>query len=502
MQERAPRLARPPRDALPSLPGGGAIVHLVAEYWPFARTGGLAEAVRGLAEYQVAAGERVAVVMPLHRQVRARGTALAPVGAPFDVSVGSIHEHAQLYRHTGDEAAPDIYFIEHAGYFDRPEVYGEGHDYPDNPLRFAFYTRAALEALPRIAPQAAVLHAHDWHTTLAIVYLRHHYAGRSYYDRIGGVITVHNAAFQGHYGFDLLAQIGLPASFYDWRLMEWYGHVNVLKGGLALCDLATTVSPTHAAELCTPAGGFGLHQHYAALGDRFLGILNGIDDDFWNPATDPFITAHFGPGDPSPKVRCKRGVQRSYGLRQRTRAPLVAMTARLVEQKGLDLILADDHLLEADAQFVFLGRGEPRYERAMVAFAGRAPDRVIVPLTFSERAEHRLLAGADILLMPSQFEPCGLTQMRAQRYGALPVARRVGGLRDTIRDDVTGFLFEEYRADAFEAALSRAVTAYHHRARWDRLVRQAMRLDHSWGPSAERYQRVYRRALARRGGER
>jgi len=500
VQEHAPRVARPPRDALPSLPGGGSIVHLVAEYWPFARTGGLAEAVRGLAEHQVAAGQRVTVVMPLHRSVRARDTTLAPVGAPFDVSVGWIHERAQLYRHTGDEAAPDVYFIEHGGYFDRPEVYGEGQDYPDNPVRFAFFSRAMLEALPRIAPQAGVLHAHDWHATLAIVYLRHHYAGQSFYDRLGGVITVHNAAFQGYFGKDLLEQVGLPASFYDWRMMEWYGHVNVLKGGLALCDLATTVSPTHAAELRTPEGGFGLHQHYAAMGDRFLGILNGIDDDYWNPATDPFITAHFSPSDPLPKARCKRGVQRTYGLPQRARVPLVAMSARMVEQKGLDLILADDHLLEADAQFVFLGRGEPRYEQALVEFAGRAPDRVIVPLGFTERAEHRLLAGADILLMPSQFEPCGLTQMRAQRYGALPVARRVGGLRDTIQDDATGFLFNEYRADAFEAALSRAVTAYHHRTRWEGLVRQAMQMDHSWGPSAERYQRVYARAIARRGG--
>jgi starch synthase len=280
--------------------------------------------------------------------------------------------------------------------------------------------------------------------------------------------------------------------------MEWYGHVNILKGGLAFCDVATTVSPTHAAELRTPEGGFGLHQHYTAMGDRFLGILNGIDDDFWNPETDPYITAHFGPADPSPKARCKRGVQRTYGLSQRSRVPLVAMTARLVEQKGLDLILADDHLLEADAQFVFLGRGEPRYEQALVEFAGRAPDRVIVPLSFDERAEHRLLAGADILLMPSQFEPCGLTQMRAQRYGALPVARRVGGLNDTIKDDVSGFLFNEYRADAFEAALSRAVTAYHHRTRWEGLVRQAMRLDHSWAPSARRYQAAYLRAAQRR----
>ncbi|MDH4045330.1 MAG: glycogen/starch synthase, partial [Gemmatimonadota bacterium] len=213
------------------------MVHLVAEYWPFARTGGLAEAVRGLAEYQVAAGQRVAVVMPLHRQVLDRGTELLPVGAPYDIPVGLGQEPAQLYRHSGDEASPDVYFIGNRRYFDRPQVYGEGQDYPDNAARFAFFARAALEALPRITSQAAVLHAHDWHTTLAVVYLRHHFAGRAFYDRIAGVITVHNAAFQGHYGPEVLDEIGLPASFYDWRLMEWYGHVNVLKGGLTLCDL-------------------------------------------------------------------------------------------------------------------------------------------------------------------------------------------------------------------------------------------------------------------------
>jgi starch synthase len=498
MQERAPRLPRTQRTPLPPLPGNATIVHLAAEYWPFARTGGLAEAVRGLAEFQVSAGQRVAVILPLHRPIRTRETEMEPVGEPFEVALGSRREVARIYRHTGDEAAPSVFFVEHAGFFDRPEIYGEGSDYPDNAVRFAFFCRAALDALPWIAPEAGVLHAHDWHTTFSVIALRTLYAGRPFHDRLGAVITVHNAAFQGHYGHGVLADVGLPASLYDWRLMEWYGHVNILKGGLAYCDVATTVSPTHAAELRTPEGGFGLHQHYAAMGDRFLGILNGIDDDLWNPETDPYITAHFGPADPSPKARCKRGVQRTYGLRQRSRVPLVAMTARLVEQKGLDLILANDHLLEADAQFVFLGRGEPRYERALVEFAGRAADRVVVPLAFTERAEHRLLAGADILLMPSQFEPCGLTQMRAQRYGALPVARRVGGLNDTIKDDVTGFMFEAYRADAFESALSRAVTAFHHRVRWDRLVRQAMRLDHSWAPSARRYQSAYQRAVQRR----
>ncbi|HET7040214.1 MAG TPA: glycogen synthase [Gemmatimonadales bacterium] len=497
---RLDRVLRPPRPNRPltPLPNGGGVVHLAAEYWPFARTGGLAEAVRGLAEYQKAAGLPVTIILPLHRQVRARGTEMEPVGEPFAVSVGGRLEPARIWRATGGEARPDVFFVEHQEFFDRSEIYGEGADYPDNARRFAFLSLAALEALPAIAPRAAVLHTHDWHTSFAIIYLRQTYAGRRPYDRIGGIITAHNAAFQGHYTFALLAEIGLPASLYDWRYMEWYGHVNVLKGGLAFCDAATTVSPTHAVELRTPGGGFGLHHHYQTMGDRFVGILNGIDDDFWNPALDPFLTARYGPEDPGPKIRCKRAVQRTYGLPQRRRVPLVAMSARLVEQKGLDLILGSNALLEADAQFVFLGRGEPRYERALSAVAAQAPDRVAVPLAFSERAEHRLLAGADLLLMPSQYEPCGLTQMRAQRYGALPVARRVGGLNDTIEDGVSGFLFEEYKPEAFPPALDRALAAYHAPAVWDRMIRKAMRIDHGWGPSAERYQALYQRACARR----
>jgi starch synthase len=475
------------------------VVHLAAEYWPFARTGGLAEAVRGLAEYQKAAGLPVTIVLPLHRQVRDRGTELAPAGEPFAVSVGGRLEPARLWRATGGEARPDVFFVEHLGFFDRSEIYGEGTDYPDNARRFAFFSLAALEVLPAIAPHAAVLHTHDWHTAFAQIYLRQTYAGRPPYDRIGGVVTVHNAAFQGHFPYAMLAEVGLPASLYDWRFMEWYGHVNVLKGGLAFADAATTVSPTHAVELRTPGGGFGLHQHYQAMGNRFTGILNGIDDDFWNPASDPYLTARFGPDDDlAPKARCKRAVQRTYGLPQRSRIPLAAMSARLVEQKGLDLILAGDAPLKVGAQFVFLGRGEPRYERALSALAAQAPDRVAVPLAFSERAEHRLLAGADLLLMPSQYEPCGMTQMRAQRYGALPVARRVGGLKDTIEDGVNGFLFDLYKPEAFPPALERAITTYHNRPIWDRMVRQAMRLDHGWGPSAGRYQALYQRACARR----
>ncbi len=279
--------------------------------------------------------------------------------------------------------------------------------------------------------------------------------------------------------------------------MEWYGRMNVLKGGLSYADLATTVSPTHAAELRTPDGGFGLHDHFIGLGDRLVGILNGIDYAIWDPGKDRGVTAQYTVDHLAPKRGCKAALQRAYGLPRRSRTPLFVMSARLVEQKGFDLILEPGLLAQFDAQFIFLGRGDAHYERMLQDLAGSLPDKVVVPLEFTERLEHRLLAGADALLMPSQFEPCGLTQMRAQRYGVLPVARRVGGLGDTIIDGETGFLFDEYRPSGLARALRRAIALYHDRESWTAMMMKAMRQDFSWGPSAARYQEVYHRASAR-----
>jgi starch synthase len=475
------------------------VVHLTAEYWPFARTGGLAEAVRGLAEHQKRLGQSTAVVMPLYAAVRAVTDAMVPATDEFTVTVGHGAETARVWRYTANGKGPPVFFVEHKEYFGRDGLYGEaGADYPDNPRRFAFFCRAALQALPRLLPDVRIVHAHDWHTALAIPYLRNLHDGEPFYDALGTVLSVHNAAYQGYFPADMMLAIGLPSSLFDWRYFEWYGQVNILKGGLAFADMAITVSPTHAVELRTPGGGFGLHEHFIALGDRFIGILNGIDYTLWDPTSDPYLTAGFSITDLAPKRRNKASLQRAYSLPQRTRTPLFVMSARMVEQKGFDLILEPGLLAQFDAQFIFLGRGEPRYEAALTDLARLAPDRVAVPLNFTERLEHRLLAGADGLLMPSQFEPCGLTQMRAQRYGAVPVVRRVGGLMDTVVDGTTGFLFDEYKPAGLVRALRRTIQAYHNRSNWPSLVTEGMRQDFSWGPSAARYQAAYHRAAAGR----
>jgi starch synthase len=316
------------------------------------------------------------------------------------------------------------------------------------------------------------------------------------------VLSVHNPGYQGHFPPEVVPEIGLPWALYNWRQLEWHGKLNFLKGGLVFTDFTTTVSPTQARELRTAGGGFGLHDVFQHLGDRLVGVLNGIDRHLWSPADDPQTTAPYSAERLDGKKRCKAALQRSYGLPQRRRTPLFGLTGRLVTQKGLDLVLDARRLLTSGAQFVFLGTGEPRYEQALVDLARAAPDQIAVQLDFTDRLEHRLMAGADIFLMPSLYEPCGLTQMRAQRYGSPPIVRDVGGLTDTVEDGLTGFSFDAYTTDAFEEAGFRALDTYGDSAAWTAMMRRGMARDFSWERSVVTYIDVYRRALAWSGSAR
>jgi starch synthase len=480
------------------------VVHLSAELAPFARTGGLGEAVSSLAHYQARTGMKVAIIMPLYRQVLDVADDLEPVGAPFTVQVGPRAEEARLYESRAlmgnpRQAKPRILFIQNAQYFGRDQIYGDSRgDYPDNDRRFAFFSLAALNALPGIATAPILLHAHDWHAALAPIYLRTYDtdSDRELFRRTSSVLSVHNAGFQGHFAPEVLPELGLPWELFNYAQLEWYGRVNLLKGGMAMADAVVTVSPSHAHELRTPAGGFGLHQAFIALRDRFVGIVNGIDQSVWNPGTDPIITARYSREDMSGKKRCKAALQRVFGLPQRARVPIFGMSARMVYQKGLDLILGSPRFLSLDAQFLFLGQGEKKYVEILTELALRAPGRISVQTNFTTKAEHRLMAGADMIIMPSQYEPCGLTQMRAQRYGSLPVARRVGGLADTIEDGITGFLFDGFTTNEFLHACIRAIDHYQHPDVWQQMQREAMSRDFGWERSEQRYREVYRRVLA------
>lgn len=505
---RAP--ARPAPAAVSTNPLTGAngdpvtVVHLAAELAPFARTGGLGEAVSSLAHYQARSGITSIIMMPLYKQVLDVATDLEPVGDAFPVLVGPRREEGRLYEsralmNNPREGKPRILFIHNPEYFGRDQIYGDSRgDYRDNHRRFAFFSLAALNVLPRVAQAPVLLHAHDWHAALAPIYLRAYDSSpdHEYYRRASSVLTVHNAGFQGHFPTDTMAELGLPWELFNFAQLEWYGRVNLLKGGMAFADAVTTVSPTHAHELRTAAGGFGLHDAFIGLRERFVGIVNGIDQAEWNPETDPIITSRYSRDDLAGKKRCKAALQRVFGLPQRSRVPIFGMSARMVYQKGLDLILGSPRFLSLDAQFLFLGQGEKKYVDILTELALRAPGRIGVQTNFTGTQEHRLLAGADMLIMPSQYEPCGLTQMRAQRYGALPVARKVGGLADTIEDGITGFLFDSFTTNEFLHACIRAIDHYQHPETWQEMQREAMARDFGWERSEQKYRDLYRRVLA------
>ena len=477
------------------------VVHMVAELAPFARSGGLGEAVNSLARFQAASGLWTAIIMPLYDIARNNAPNIQPVGPAFHVQVGPRAETVRLWRlvsKPGDPLADaHVFFIESEAYFSRPSIYGPpGSDYPDNARRYACFTMAALQSLPTIVGNSPVLlHTHDWHTSTAPVYLRTRFAYDERYSRVKTVLSVHNAGFQGHFPASTLEDIGLPTSLFNWRQLEWYGQYNMLKGGLVFADAVTTVSPTHAHELRTQAGGFGLDGVFISLGNRFVGIANGIDQILWDPATDPILPANYSVHNLAGKIECREALQREVGLRPTDEMPIVAMSARLVAQKGLDLILGNPNYFAFDAQFIFLGAGEPRYEAALQAIADRAPTRIVVNVKFSDDIEHRLLAGADMCLMPSQYEPCGLTQMRAQRYGTIPIARRVGGLADTIEDGVTGFLFDDYTPEDFTRAVMRAMSQFEEPDGWLEMIQEAMSRDFGWEQSATKYLALYRRVV-------
>jgi starch synthase len=488
-----------PPEAFPSRKAH--IFHLTAEYWPYVRTGGLAEAVRGMASFQRESGSDVTVLLPLYQVIQSGDYGLEPVGKEFDVRIGHRVEPARLWKATLDTAGVRVLLLEQPHFFDRKGVYGEdGKDYLDNHLRFSFLAGAAAQVLPEVAPGPAptVLHMHDWHTALAVVYLRTIAKGQAFSDRVASVLTVHNGGFQGHFAPEIMADLGLPLELFHMDFMEWYGRTNVLKGGLVFTDMATTVSPSHSFELRTEAGGFGLHHTFLDLHDRLVGVLNGIDYSIWDPETDPEIESNYSAQDLSGKAACKVALQKEFGFPADPGKLLIGMVARMTAQKGMDLILGGRAIREADAQFIFLGNGERRFEEGLENLAREHPDRIAVALEFSEEREHRIVSGADALLMPSLYEPCGLTQMRAMRYGTPPLARRVGGLADTIQDGHTGLLFDDYKPERLDWLVERAIARYEKPPSWQHMIVHGMAEDHSWERVVDRYFWVYQQALETR----
>jgi starch synthase len=471
-----------------------SVLIIGSEAVPFSKTGGLADVLGALPPALARLGWDATLVVP--RYGRAGAGTLAQ---KFPVSVGGYTRDIGFYEAPLDDGARAI-LIDCPDLYDRDSLYASaGIDYPDNPRRFAMLARAALEWTARSGKTPDVVHAHDWQAALAPVYLKKLYASHPVLRGVASIFTIHNLAYQGLFESDWLPRLDLGWSELALDRLEFWGRISFLKGGIVDANIITTVSRTYAKEIQTPEFGFGFDGILRQRSADIVGILNGIDTRAWNPAGDAFLPAPFDADHLDAKAASKRALLARYHLPTDAATmarPAVGMISRMVDQKGLDLIEAVSSRLPAvDATFVVLGTGDTRYQTMWTDLAERHPDRIGVNIGFDEALAHLIEAGADVFLMPSKFEPCGLNQMYSLRYGTIPVVRGVGGLADTVQDGVTGFSFREYRPDAMLAALGRAIGAFRAPDRWRALQVEGMRQNNSWDHSAQEYVTIYRRAI-------
>ena len=481
------------------------ILFVASECVPFAKTGGLADVVGALPAALAARGHDVRVVLPRYRVTMGRPAErlLPPLRVPMGgaESWGAVWD-AALPKPPGAAAPPArVYLLENNVLFDRGGIYNDANgDFGDNLARFTFLSRGALElcALTDFVPD--VLHAHDWPAALVPVYVNTLYAGTPL-GRTATVLTIHNMGYQGWFDKEELPTTGLGWDVFHAQGLEAFDRLNLLKGGIYHSTIVSTVSPRYATEIQTAAGGEGLDGVLRDRGADVIGVLNGIDDVVWDPGSDLHIAAHFSADDLTGKASCKRALQREMGLPERADVPLLGIVTRLVQQKGIDLLTAALPLLaELDVQVVALGSGDA-WAEGVLSTLSRTTSWLRAYVGFNEPLSHRIEAGADLFLMPSRYEPCGLNQLYSQRYGTLPIVRAVGGLDDTVEHNTTGFKFAEMDVDAFVQTVAWAVHTYrreHHR--FAAMQQAAMRKHVGWDHAARQYEALYRMAVARRRG--
>jgi len=464
---------------------------VASEAAPFAKTGGLADVVGSLPGALRPFDCQVAVLIP-----RYRGVDLSSAKRVYDslpVWLGGVQHQTSLYQ--AGEATP-FYFLDAPSLYDRDGLYGDADgDYPDNAVRFAVLSRAALGVARRVfRPQ--ILHCHDWQSALVPVYLRTVFAYDPTFFGIKTLFTIHNLGYPGLFPPAELPRVGLDGRVFNMDGLEFFGQVSLIKGGLNYSDALSTVSKKYAMEIQTPEYGFGLDGVLRARSADLYGILNGVDYGNWDPQTDPYISGHYSPDDLSGKRLCKQDLIREFGLPEPAMTrPLLGVISRLTPQKGTELIVEIAPQLAAeDLYLVVLGSGDAVYEESLRAAALDHPERIGVRFGLDEALAHRIEAGADIFLMPSQYEPSGLNQMYSLRYGTVPVVRATGGLDDTI-DEGTGFKFQEYSAEAFLAAIQAAAAAYEDPQGWEALMRRGMLKDYPWRAPAAEYAALYQRLL-------
>jgi starch synthase len=469
------------------------ILFVASEVAPWSKTGGLGDVAGALPRALAARGHAVTVVAPRYGSIDA-----AAAGFARRDGILVRGEPVGLWAR-GEPGRPEVVLVEHERLFGaRRGLYGEARgDYADNAERFTLLSRAALALPAALGRRPRVVHANDWQAGLVPWLLRHEHGHDPALAGARAVFTIHNLAYQGVFPKQVLPALGLPWDVFRYEAMEFYDQVSFMKAGLTFADALTTVSPTYAKEILGPDEGAGLDPLLRHRRDVLHGILNGIDVQEWDPARDPHLPAHYSARDLAGKVACKASLQRELGLPVRPDVPLVGMVSRLADQKGVDLVVASlPQLLLREAQLAVLGTGSHAYEEAFRRAAAAHPSRIAARIGFDEGLAHRIEAGADLFLMPSRYEPCGLNQMYSLRYGTVPVVRAVGGLEDTVEDfdgwnRGTGFKFREYAPAALLLAVRRALDAFRDARAWRALVLRGMAQDFSWDRSARGYEALY-----------
>ncbi|MEJ5376392.1 MAG: glycogen synthase GlgA [bacterium] len=476
------------------------VLFLSSEVVPYAKTGGLADVAGALPAALRDLGADVRVALPLYASVRKGGFSLSPVLNRIEVPLGNTRLGAAVWE-TASQGGTPVYLLEREDLYERPNLYGNpAGDYYDNLERFSFFCHGVLLMVEAMGFRPDLIHCNDWQTGLVPALLAGPYRHSPVLGGVPSVFTIHNLGYQGIFPAEKLQVTGLPmAEFFHPEGLEFWGNMSLLKAGIVYSRAITTVSPTYAREIQTPEFGLGMEGILYHRRDVLRGILNGVDYSLWDPATDPHLPANYYPGKMTGKTICKEELIKETGLDPRLKKrPLLGMTTRMAAQKGLDLLTAVlQEVLDLDVGLVILGTGEDHYQRALQEAAKANPSRLAVKIGFDEALAHRIMAGVDIFLIPSRYEPCGLTQMYAFKYGTVPLVRATGGLQDTVRPfDVStgqgnGFKFGPHEPKAFLECVRQAVSFYEKPQIWRNLVLNGLKEDFSWDRSAREYLELY-----------
>ncbi|GER93512.1 starch synthase [hot springs metagenome] len=465
------------------------IAIITSEAVPFSKTGGLADVTGALFKEYLKMGIEAFLFVPLYKKTwEMFKERITDTGIEFDIPLGKATRKCKVFS-----ALSNVFFISNEAYFGRDELYGTPYgDYPDNDQRFSFFSKSVLEAFKRLNIAVDVIHCNDWQTGLIPLYLKTIYSKADVFRKTISVITIHNLGYQGIFPPQTMDITGLGWEFFNMEAVEFYGNVNFLKAGIVGADIITTVSMTYAKEILTSKSGFGLDGILRKRADRIFGILNGIDYDEWNPSADRFLPYTYDRNRLSGKRKCKLKLIKHCTL-DNVDAPLLSFVGRLSSQKGIDIFAdAIPDIVAKGVNIVILGKGEDYFHRLLDSIKKQFAERIFFYSGFDEAIAHIVYAGSDMFLMPSRYEPCGLGQMIAMRYGTIPIGRRTGGLTDTIEDGETGFLFDEYSSSSLISCINRALKVYEDKGVWQRMIKNAMDRDFSWQRSAARYLKLYR----------